>query len=58
MHLKKKFKIRLLTMEKSLQMLIKKTEKQCENLLRLVTMHANAIAGIHILNENVSIKKF
>jgi len=50
-------KDKLLSMEKSLQLLIKKTEKECENILRIVTMHSNAIAGLYLIEENYLMAK-
>ena len=40
---------KLLTMEKSLEMLLKKTQTECDNLYRTMIMHRNALAGIHII---------
>ncbi|CAF0870165.1 unnamed protein product [Brachionus calyciflorus] len=48
-----KKKEKLLTMEKSLQILMKKTQNECDNIFRSLTMHSNAIAGLHILNNDV-----
>lgn len=48
-------KERLLSMEKSLQLLMKKTETECESFLRSVTFHSNAMAGLHIIKNNVII---
>ncbi len=52
-----KLKDKLLSMEKSLELLIKKTEKECENLLRIMTMHSNAIAGLYIIKKNLLMAK-
>ena len=50
-------KDKLLSMEKSLELLIKKTEKECENLLRIMTMHSNAIAGLYVIKKNLLMAK-
>ena len=45
-------KERLLTMEKSLELLIKKTKHECEEIFRLIAMNANALAGLEIIQNN------
>ncbi|RNA13952.1 E3 ubiquitin- ligase SHPRH [Brachionus plicatilis] len=52
-HLTRK-KEKLLTMEKSLQILTKKTQIECNNIFRTMTMHSNAIAGLYILQNQLS----
>lgn len=42
-------------MEKSLQILTKKTQTECDNIFRTLTMHSNAIAGLYILQNQVNI---
>lgn len=41
-------------MEKSLQILMKKTQNECDNIFRLMTMHSNALAGLHIIKKEVN----
>lgn len=43
---------RLYTMEESLDILIKKTQSECDNMFRSLTMHKNAMAGLCILKND------
>lgn len=45
-------------MEKSLQILMKKTQNECDNIFRSMTMHSNAIAGLYILDNKVRFIEF
>ena len=47
-------KEKMLSMEKSLELLIKKTKQDCESHLRSFVLNSNAIAGLEILNKNYS----
>jgi len=46
-------KFRILTMEKSLQILTKKTKTECEEKYRGLVMYLNALAALNIIEENV-----
>jgi SNF2 family DNA or RNA helicase len=45
-------KEKILTIEKSIEMLLKKTQNECENALRLITMNKNALAGLNIISSD------
>ena len=49
--------IRILTMEKSLQILTKKTKSECEEKYRAQVMFMNGLAGFNIIEENVGFIK-
>ncbi len=49
----KELKDKLLTMEKSLELLLKKTKTEAENIYRLIANDSNGIAGINISQNKV-----
>jgi E3 ubiquitin-protein ligase SHPRH len=48
----KQKKDQLLSMEKSLEILLKKTRKDCETAYRSLAVHSNSLAALSIINKN------
>ena len=48
----KQKKDKLLSMEKSLEILLKKTRKDCESAYRSLAVHSNSLAALSIINKN------